>query len=124
MKKLGLLAVLMILFAACTEEEVHITMNTHVIIGKWNVKDKVGGFTTDCERTEYILFNADSTIFRQQCGQTSGIWYIENEKLVLDLVLDTVFTDATYSCELLSEREIKIKCVEKPYIWATYTKEY
>lgn len=109
-------------FFSCAED---LVITNETMVGKWLIKGKVGGFTTECERNEYILFNADSTLLRQQCNQTIlGNWYIDkNDKLILNLTLDTAYSNSQYDCELLSEDEIKIKSVSMAYLWASYTKE-
>lgn len=125
MKKLlvFLLAVVpLVCFVSCNDEELLITKEK--MVGKWLIQDKVGGFTTDCERTEYIIFNEDNTLLRSQCGpDITGTWSVENGQLNINISLDSTFANATYSSELLSETEIKVKCVERPYIWAKYKKE-
>lgn len=124
MKKILLVATLFFLcigFFSCDEEKPVIT--TKSMIGKWLIKDRAFGFTTDCERNEYIIFNADSTLLRQQCGQTTGTWYVQKEELIVDLVLDTTYTSSEYKCELISENVIKIKAVNNVLLWATYKKQ-
>ena len=119
--RISLVLFIIACFFSCADENLVITKDT--MMGKWLIKDRAFGFTTDCERNEYIIFNADSTLLRQQCGQTTGNWYIQNEKLILNLTLDTTYSNSQYDCELLSEDEIKIKSVDMAYIWATYKKE-
>lgn len=125
MKKLGFFIALIITltcFVQCEEDALVITKDK--MVGKWVIQDKVGGFTTDCERTEFIVFNEDNTLLRSQCGpDITGTWSVENGQLNLNISLDSTYANATYTSELLSETEIKVKCVERPYIWAKYKKE-
>lgn len=124
MKNTVLVSILLFLlvgFYSCEEDTPVITQES--MVGKWLIKDRSFGFTTDCERNEYIMFNADSTLIRQQCGQTTGSWYVANDELFVQLVLDTVYANGDYKCELLEKDVIKIKSVDNAFIWASYQKE-
>lgn len=125
MKKILIISSLLLLFIgffSCEKDEPVITSES--MVGKWLIYDKAFGFTTDCERNEYILFNADNSLIRYQCNDTIyGSWNVQNKELILDLVLDTTYTGSEYKCELLSEGVIKIKAVNNVLFWATYKKQ-
>jgi len=127
MKKLLFITVVVLSFAcliSCDDKKSIITPEG--MIGKWLIKDKIGGFTTDCERNEYIVFNADSTLLRHQCSETTGTWSVQNGKLVIHLPVDSTYANSSYSCELITPTEIKVSLKSSDFpitLWATYKKE-
>ncbi len=125
MKKISLLLLVFFVstvFMSCEKTDLEITEN--LMVGKWIIKSRSFNFTTDCEKNEFIVFNEDSTLVREQCNDTTyGTWYVENEQLLLNLVIDTNYLSSEYKCELIAEDQIKVEATNNFLIWMKYAKE-
>lgn len=125
--KIFLLFLLSILLSSCfnREEAIDEPMDTNQIVGTWKIEDRFYPLTTDCEREEYIVFYADSTLYRDQCGNTRGKWYVVNGELRVDLDLNVDslgYSDADFKCFFVEKNIIKAQSLSNKMLWVKYKK--
>lgn len=129
MKKMRLLLTLLlsIMLVSCfnRDEPMDEPMETNQIIGMWKIVDRAFGLHTECEKDEYVVFYADSTLFRDQCGTLRGRWYVLNGELRVDLGLnlDSLgYSDSNFKCFFVEKNVIKAQSLSNNLIWIKYRK--
>lgn len=127
MKSLKILFILVTCFTiiSCSKKEDATSEQISVdnILGMWKVVDRFPSFTTDCEREEYVVFYADSTLFRDQCGNSTGTWTVVEGELQIDLgESGSALVGEKFECTFVDEKKIKIKSLSNSLVWVTYRK--
>lgn len=120
MKTLFFTIITALLFMSCEHalQEKDITENQ--LIGKWKIVDRIAfDLAVACEKNEYIIFNADSTLVRYQCDTIIGKWSVNAGDVVLELQTSDS-TTSSYYCSYLSDT--RIRAASGP-IWAVYEKD-
>lgn len=124
--KFSLILVLGLLFVSCSnqDDQTDQTINENNILGMWRISNRFPALSTDCEKSEYIVFYADKTFFRDQCGKSEGTWEVVAGEFQINIAtVDSVpVSGQDYKCFYEEDNKIKVQSLSNSLFWATYTK--